>query len=343
MARLLNNRPFVFAAAAVILVVTAGAAIAAPALLPQLVGHHTAGSQTLELPPTAVAESPGGPGATSVQLSSRDLTPSSHPSITASGFQAGEHLNVTIQDAQGNPYDLTPLVAGPDGSIRNASLALPSQLGSGVYRLVAAGGTSHRTASTTFRMAVVPPTVVLDTYTSTPGQVVTFAGNGYIAGETVKVYLGSSTVPLASVKATALGTVTGHLQVPKLQPGIYSLKMVGASSQFPATVGFNIQGFSPWVVLGRYTLTPGEGEGFIGQGFAPGEVVFVYVNTTQGNPALRVTADTSGRVVVQDTWVPASVSGSNVVTLVGQQSKATTSAEFTVMPAAESTPTTPSP
>jgi hypothetical protein len=343
MARLLNNRPFVFAAAAVILVVTAGAAIAAPALLPQLVGRHTTGSQTLELPPTAVAESPGGPGATSVQLSSQDLTPSSHPSITASGFQAGEHLNVTIQDAQGNPYDLAPLVAGPDGSIRNASLSLPSQLGSGVYRLVAAGGTSHRTASTTFRMAVVPPTVVLDTYTSMPGQVVNFAGNGYIAGETVKVYLGSSTVPLASVKATALGTVTGHLQVPKLQPGTYSLKMVGASSQFPATVGFNIQGFSPWVVLGRYTLTPGEGEGFMGQGFAPGEVVFVYVNTTQGNPALRVTADTSGRVVVQDTWVPASVSGHNVLTLVGQQSKASTSAEFTVMPPAESTPTTPSP
>jgi hypothetical protein len=342
MARLLNNRSFVFAAAAVILVVTAGAAIAAPVLVPQLV-HHTADSQTLELPPTAVAESPGGPGGTSVHLSSQDLTPSSHPSMTASGFLAGEHLNVTIQDAQGNPYDLAPLVAGPDGSIRNASLALPSQLGSGVYRLVAAGSTSHRTARTTFRMAVVPPTVVLDTYTSTPGQVVNFAGNGYVAGETVKVYLGSSTVPLASVKATALGAATGRLQVPKLAPGTYSLKMVGEASQFPATVGFNIQGFSPWVVLGRYTLTPGEGEGFIGQGFAPGEVVFVYVNTTQGDPALRVTADTSGRVVVQDTWVPASVSGHNVVTLVGQQSKATTSAEFTVMPAAESTPTTPSP
>jgi hypothetical protein len=337
MASLLRHRSFVIAAAAVILIVTAGVAIAAQRT------PGAGGSHALELPPTAAAESPRGLGPASVQLSSQDLTPSSHPTITASGFLAGEHLDVTIQDAQSNPYDLAPLVAGPDGSIRNAPLALPSQLGSGAFRVVVVGSTSHRTASTTFRMAVVPPTVALDTYTSMPGQVVNFAGNGYIAGEVVKIYLGTSNVPLASATATALGTVTGRLQVPKLSPGTYSLKMVGESSQFPASVGFNIQGFTPWVVLGRYTLTPGEGEGFTGQGFAPGEVVFVYLNTTQGDPALHVTADASGRVVVQDTWIPASVSGRNVLTLVGQQSKASTSAEFTVIPGAESTATTTSP
>jgi hypothetical protein len=336
MASVLRNRSFVLTAAAVILVVIAGAAIAA---------HSTpgGGSQALQLPPTAVAESPHGDGSASVQLSSQDLTPSSHPNITASGFLAGEHLDVTIQDSQGNPYDLAPLVAGPDGSIRNTPLALPSQLGSGAYRLVVVGSTSHRTVSAPFRMAVVPPTVVLDTYTSTPGQVVNFAGNGYIAGEVVKIYLGTSKAPLASVKATALGSVVGHVQVPKLPPGTYTLKMVGDSSQFPASVGFNIQGFTPWVVLDRYTLTPGQGEGLIGQGFAPGETVFVYLNTTQGNPALQVTADTSGRVVVQDSWIPASVSGSNVVNLVGQRSKASTSAQYTVIPGAESTPTTTTP
>jgi hypothetical protein len=337
MARLLRHRSFVFVAAAVILVVTAGAAIAA---------HYASGaggSHARELPRTAVAESPRGPGSASVQLSTQDLTPSSHPSITASGFLANEHLEMTVQDAKGNPYDLATLVAGPDGRIHITPLALPSQLGSGTYRLVVAGGTSHRTAITTFRMAVIPPTVVLGAYTSTPGQVVNFAGNGYIAGEVVKIYLGPSTVPLASAKATALGTVTGHLQVPTLPPGTYSLKMVGESSQFPASVGLNIQGFTPWVVLDRYTLMPGEGQGFIGQGFAPGEMVLVYLNATQGTPALRVTADFSGRVVVQDTWIPASVSGRNVLTLVGQQSKASTSAAFTVIPRAEPTTTTTPP
>src|SRR5258708_33410728 len=102
MARLLNNRSLVFAAAAVILVVTAGAAIAAPVLVPQLV-HHTADSQTLELPPTAVAANPGRPGGAPVQLSSQDLTPPSPPRHTASRFLGREPLNSTISVTPGKP------------------------------------------------------------------------------------------------------------------------------------------------------------------------------------------------------------------------------------------------
>jgi hypothetical protein len=190
----------------------------------------------------------------------------------------------------------------------------------------------------------VPPTVALDTYTATPGQVVGFAGNGFIAGEQVHVSLGKPATLLASVRATDLGAVSGQVKIPALAPGTYTMTLTGSVSQTPASVGFNIQGFAPWVVLNRYAINSGEGVGFIGQGFAAGEPVLIFLNTTRGTPTLRVTADPSGRIVVQDTWIPPSaVSGRNVLTFVGQWSKATTTAEFTILPAAEPSPTPVSP
>ena len=103
----------------------------------------------------------------------------------------------------------------------------------------------------------------------------------------------------------------------------------------PASVGFNVQQFTPWVVLDRYTLTPGEQEGFIAHGFAPGEQVFVYLNSLHAAPVLQLKADTAGQLVMQDTWSVNGASGSNELTFVGQWSKATTTVDFTVQAAGQ--------
>jgi hypothetical protein len=135
--------------------------------------------------------------------------------------------------------------------------------------------------------------------------------------------------------------VSGQVKVPALAPGTYRLTLVGSQSQTPASLGLNIQGFAPWVVLDHYAVMPGQGVGIIGQGFAPGEPVQIYLNSTKGQPVLSETADPSGRVVVQDSWVPSGVSGSNELTLVGQTSKASASATFTILPGATPAPATP--
>jgi hypothetical protein len=70
--------------------------------------------------------------------------------------------------------------------------------------------------------------------------------------------------------------------------------------------------------------------------------VFVYLNSTQGDPALRLAADTAGQVVEQPTWNPSAQTGDNTITLVGQSSRATATATFMVMQgAAPTTPTGP--
>lgn len=291
----------------------------------------------------AAAATPPKPGSTSVQLVTQDLTPDSHLSLKGAGFVGEEQLAVTIEDAQGNPYTQATFTADKDGHLLDTPLALPPQLGPGEYQVRVVGSTSHRAASAVFRMHTVPPTVMLDTYAAKPGQSIVFAGSGFIAGELVHVRLGTAPAPLASVRATDLGGVTGHLQIPAMPPGNYSLTLVGESSDTPASVGFNVQGYAPWIVLSRYYPAPGEGVGILGQGYGPGERVLVYLNSTRGKPVLTVTADVDGRFVVQDTWVPSGASGRNELICVGQSSRATTSAEFTVQPEAQPTsaPTAP--
>jgi hypothetical protein len=297
----------------------------------------------------------------SIQLAAQEVTPASQSRFLfiASGFRSGEPLVVTIEDAQGQIPARTTLQADKSGRLRETLRALPARLETGAYQLIVVGSTSHRRASATFQMHDIPPTVWLDTDTVTPaGQVVTFDGKGFVPGDLVTVSLASSTTAarfLRTTGASAAGVVSGHLELPKLRVGSYTLSLLGSASQTPASVDFTVQGYSPTVVLDCDTLAPGEGVGCIGRGFAPGEQVFLYLNAPAGAiggraawPVLHMAADLSGQVVVQDTWSPGGIiRGTNVLTFVGQSSQATALAEFMVQapgldagepPAADTTP-----
>jgi hypothetical protein len=330
MARFIRRRAIAIPAAVVVVGAVLGAVAAA-----SFASQHLAAPVSRRVPtrtPTIITttQSRHDPGAASLQLAAPYVTPDSPLRVIASGFRSGEPLAVTIDDAQGHVYEHLTLHADAGGGLRETSLALPVQLGAGAYRLIVVGGTSHHRASATFQMDNIPPTVTLDAYYATPSQVVGFAGNGFIPGETVMVYLGASSAPLFRTAVTAGGAVSGHLTIPEIPAGTYTLTLLGTISRMPASVGFNVQRFLPWVVLDRYTLAPGQREGFIAHGFAPGEQVFVYLNSLHGAPVLRVRADTTGQIIMQDTWSPGGASGNNVLTFVGQRSKATTTVDFTV-------------
>jgi hypothetical protein len=330
MARFFRRRAIAVLAAVVVVGAVLGA-VAATSFASQ---HHTASlarHTSMRAPAiTNATPPPNELGAASLQLAAPYVTPDSPLHLMASGFLSGEPLAVTIVDMQGHVYEHLTLQVGEGGRLRDTSLALPVRLGAGAYRLIVAGSTSHRRASATFQMHNIPPTVTLDAYTATPGQVVGFTGNGFIPGEIVTVSLGASSAPLVRTTVTAEGEVSGHLTIPKIHAGTYTLTLRGKTSQMPASVGFNVQQFTPWVVLDRYTLAPGEREGFSAHGFAPGEQVLVYLNSLHGTPVLQLKADTAGQLVMQDTWSPGGASGNNALTFVGQWSKATTTVDFTV-------------
>jgi hypothetical protein len=175
-----------------------------------------------------------------------------------------------------------------------------------------------------------PPSVHLDSYTGKPTHSFAFSGNGLAPGEAVDVYLGDQCAgPLATVSADSQGAITAQtLSVPLMTPGDYQLVFVGQSSHTPATVGFNVQGFHPWVVLNNYYVKPQSGVGFSGDDFVPGEPVQVYLNSRLSQPVAQVTADANGHFGVDNAFPLPNVTGNNQLIFVSQQSQTEVTATF---------------
>jgi hypothetical protein len=128
--------------------------------------------------------------------------------------------------------------------------------------------------------------------------------------------------------------VKGHVMVPLLPEGNYALFFVGHQSQTPASVGLNIQGFHPWVVLDNYTPSPHARMGFHGEDFASNEEVSVYLNQQTGEPIVRIQTDALGRIVAPAAWEVPKLSGENTLSFVGQKSGVMVITSFTIAPKA---------
>ena len=284
------------------------------------------------LAPVAPRVARSTPGA-SLQLQGTDLTPNVPLRFAGAGFGPGETLVVTIEDAQGRPEaQLAPLSADQTGHVSATAEVLPADLPPGVHTLLLQGASSHHTAQAAFQLALIPPTVQLDTYTIKPGQAFGFAGGGFLPNEAVEVRLGSPTgTRLAVVNANAGGNVSGRVMVPLMAAGTYPLFFVGQQSQTPSSVDLNIQGFHPWVTLDTYAPSSQTRLGFQGEDFAPGEKVLVYLNQRAGEPVLSFQADASGRLVAPAAWEVEKLSGENTLIFVGLESGAVVTTTFTVV------------
>jgi len=301
-----------------------------PASLSQMHPKPPVERRWIPVPPAAHVQ------AASLQLQGTDLTPNVPLRFVGSGFRPGEVLLVTIQDQEGQPKaQLPPLIADQAGKISTVVEAIPPELSPGIYTLLVEGRSSHRMAQATFQVHRIPPTVQLDTYTAKPGNTIGFAGSGFMPNETVEVRLGTTGQVSAQVVATANtnagGNVAGRFTVPLLPEGNYTLFFAGLQSQTPTSVGLNIQGFHPWVILDSYAPSPHTRLGFVGQDFGPNEEVLVYLNRQQGEPVVRIQANASGRFVVPAAWEVGELSGENTLIFVGQVSGAVVTTTFTVV------------
>ena len=185
-----------------------------------------------------------------------------------------------------------------------------------------------------------PPTLHVDTYTGKPTHTFSFEGAGFAPNEPVDLFMGSHAAGLlVAVQADERGNVSGHnIAIPLIPPGDYTMTLNGRTSQTPAIVGFNVQGFHPWVVLDNYYITPGASVGFQGDDFVPGEIVQVYLNTVLTQPVAQAPADADGRVAAQNAFELPNVTDNNQLIFVGQQSQTRVTATFTAATPRPSSP-----
>jgi hypothetical protein len=280
---------------------------------------------------TPVGAQPATPDAAQVAFQSAAVTPNGQMSFAAAGFEANESAAVTIVDDQGNVQaHLDPIALDTDGTIDMAAISVPSGLALGPHTLLITGQTSGRVARASFQVQWQPPIVHLDVYTGKPTHSFGFSGSGFVPGEQVDVFLGpQTTAALATLAADPRGTISGRdLTIPLAQPGDYTLAFVGRNSHTPVSVGFNVQGFSPWAVLDNYYVAPRMGIGFTGDDFVPGEVVMVYLNTRLSQPVAQTTADEDGHFAAKNALELPDLTGNNQLIFVGQQSQTEVTTTF---------------
>ena len=272
------------------------------------------------------------PDTAQVTLQDTDISLTGRLTFSARGLAPGEPTTITVEDDQGGVQaTLQPVPVEPDGQVYMVSLPIPPGLAPGAHTLRVAGLTSRLFGRASFSLRWQTPAVHLETYTGKPNQTISFGGSGFVPGESVDMFLGDPTgTPLVTVTANGQGDISGHyIGIPSLAAGDYSAVFIGRASQTQASVGFNIQGFHPWVVLHNYYLEPRSGVGFTGHDFAPGEVVQIYVNSRLSGPLTQMTADGDGALASENVPLP-NLSGDNTLIFVGEQSQTELTTSFSV-------------
>jgi hypothetical protein len=271
-----------------------------------------------------------------VLLRSTDITTGARINYQAQGFAPSEQTNVTIEDPQGDvEASLDSATMNQDGNLDEISVTVPEGLGPGEHLLHVIGLTSGRSARTRFTLHQITPAISMATYSAKSDHMFGFSGSGFAPGEVVDVRLGGlGGDPLASFQCDDQGSVVAeNVPLPLVQPGDYQLYFVGERSQLPVSVSFNIQGFSPWVVLDSYAVPPYSTIGFTGQDFVPGDQVEVYLGRQVGEPLFRVEADANGQFAVQSAFaLPALAQGDQALVFVPHQSGPQIIAKFVVLP-----------
>jgi hypothetical protein len=257
-------------------------------------------------------------------------------SVTGSGFDPGAVVDLAIK-RQGSSASLasTFVQAGKDGAFSGASLTVPMSLSPGALIVTASERNSSNTAQAVGTVAGGAPQVKLGTQVGKPGDQVVLALHGFAPGETINVYWNAMNgQPLTTFQADSGGGVgQAKLQAPIGAVGDNTFLFVGAKSQSLVAADFLILQLYPTVTVSSYALQADNLLSFTGSGFGPGERVFVYLNTTSGQPLAVVPTDSSGSFKNTPGFtVPFALKGKQVLIFMGEQSRAPAEVSFTVLP-----------
>ncbi len=255
--------------------------------------------------------------------------------VTASGggFQPGEKIAAYWGGIDGTPSAQIP--ADPRGGFAHA----PVRVGigrSGSNTLVMIGERSRTTATTSFWMQALYPSVTVSPYAAKAAQQVAVSGSGFVPGERVLVYLNRAAGPPAAVlPGSPTGTVSGaRFLLPYQLSGTQNITLVGERSRATAKSGFMIMPYTPSAQPSTWSGMPGTKLSFYVTDFAPNEVVLVYANSAPGRngdlvSAFRVNAQ--GAAKAAGSWqIPSNAQGKTNVRLVGRQSGGTATINLTV-------------
>jgi hypothetical protein len=261
------------------------------------------------------------------------VTPGGQVGVNGSGFQPGAAVTVWLRaPGSGAGTQEAMAKAARDGSV-TTEFTMPAGLTGGTATVAAEEGGGPAATAQLVTAGGEGSVTVVGKAAGKPGDTATISGAGFGPGEKVDVYWGHvGGSPAATLTADGSGSI-GRAQVPVgVAPvGSTTIVLVGQKTKTMAVAAYQMLGLYPVTTSQPYAVLGGKPLSFSGSGFAPGEQVLLYLNASGGTPALTATADGGGNFHVSFV-VPFGLKGSQTLTAIGEQSRASVSSGFDVLP-----------
>jgi hypothetical protein len=217
------------------------------------------------------------------------VRPGQHVSLWVAGFRPGETAHVYSER-----LTRRPLFTGTvDGSGRGSwPLLIPYGPG-GYNQLIVVGDSGEIPVVARYLLLDLYPHAGVSSYAPQPGTRVTFYGGGFGPGEPVTLHLDRQDGPILAVARTNThGGLPrlGPYQVPFGLSGPHTFVLRSLDSHVVSAVGVTIEPFFANARPSTYAAGPGTLITFYGGGFAPHEIVRVYVGRTTKRLGVEVAA-----------------------------------------------------
>jgi hypothetical protein len=273
-------------------------------------------------------------------LNSYTPRPADKLGFVVGGFEPNSDVQVFLGDTSSKP--IAVVRADPAGNTAWTEVTVPV-VKPGEYALVFQGANSTDQYTQRITVNGLSPTLELSPWSGPPGSTLELNGRGFLAGESVSVYLGTTDKAASTFRADQYGNFwgIGPLVVPTdAGGGKLTIRLVGEQSGAEITQSFAVVGVKPWAELSAYSGMPGTTVSFSGGGFAAKESVSIHLGNASGPVVATAETDDFGQVIRSTATAATPVEGdtpattpTNVTfTIVGESSKGEASAVFTVIP-----------
>jgi hypothetical protein len=315
-------------------------------VLPAL-GIHLPGKSRTGQPTTTAKSAPPptvnldgvpilGGGQPLITLNPGLVRPGATVAVNGSGFDAGSRVDLLLGTGKSQKAQQMATVTATKDGIIGASLPFPSEIGSGgtTREVTAQQRNSNKVAKAEAILAQGTAQASLSAAAAKPGDSVSLSAKGFASGEDLGVYWGRVTGdPSVVLHADEGGSVSKVGVTVGVAPvGNSSLFVVGRKSGSAASAPFQVLGLYPTITVKPYAVKAAQRIGFSGKGFVPGERVLLHVNSAGGAPVAALPTDQSGGFSAAGFMVPYELTGQQALVFIGEQSRATANAGFTVLP-----------
>ncbi len=248
--------------------------------------------------------------------------------LSGAGWAADETITVTLSDLAS---PLAVVHATPQGLFPSTAVTIPYTATVGAHMLTAAGAVSKRTATATLTLATVAATFAVTPAATNRGGLITLSGGSFAPNEAVTVTVDGVITPLATITATAQGTLSATgVSIPYSIPvGPHTLRATGAISKRSATAGITISALTPSISVSPSAAAPGATVTVTGKGFGRQEQVTLALNGAALVTAPTAITTTNGAFSATFTVPSTVLNGQNTISAVGNESRVTAVAAFT--------------